>query len=450
MQHSSFHQNQSTTSNPTHQQRRTFRGRGGATDRQLPKYNAARRRRPPPQQVEQIVVVQETSTTATTQPPDHDSILRNDDVVYDNSDDYDDMDLYKLEIIDPFVTQQESTENNNNNNNNENHNTVVVPLVIQQNATSTIRKANSASLYVSTSVIQTHDESSIEQQLYMQYPQQYTQEVQHLRQRIQKVRSSWSKSKVGIIIISNYQTNVLNASLNIFQEWNSIVRKYHSNSNSTSTTGTNHPNNTCVASSNANVTNHSSGTEQQQDMKLTIHNELFLLIQHSVQCGPLIGSQPGYFKRCGTLVAQMVYTYLQQILPDNDNPPEQHQQQCGASNATNDAHNHDVQQTIETDRIVDAVKVINSTTTVVDRCNPKDVDGMVPSGSYYCGTIAQMNMLNKWKHNAYKAAYSNNKKKNKHSNTAPPSTSMIQQEQKAQAIQMEKKRIKALKGIRNA
>ena len=38
--------------------------------------------------------------------------------------------------------------------------------------------------------------------------------------------------------------------------------------------------------------------------------KVFGLIQLALQCGPLKGSNPGYFKRCGRDVAQMAHTFL--------------------------------------------------------------------------------------------------------------------------------------------
>lgn len=40
---------------------------------------------------------------------------------------------------------------------------------------------------------------------------------------------------------------------------------------------------------------------------------LFELIQASLQCGPLSGAKPGYFKRCGSAAAVSVHAYLVKI-----------------------------------------------------------------------------------------------------------------------------------------
>ena len=49
---------------------------------------------------------------------------------------------------------------------------------------------------------------------------------------------------------------------------------------------------------------------------------VYLLLQLSIQCGPLAGGKPGYFKRCGRDVAQLVLDFLNQVVPavtDDDN-----------------------------------------------------------------------------------------------------------------------------------
>jgi hypothetical protein len=42
---------------------------------------------------------------------------------------------------------------------------------------------------------------------------------------------------------------------------------------------------------------------------------VFEMIQQATQAGPLAGSKPGYFKRCGGEVAKVVETFLDQVIP---------------------------------------------------------------------------------------------------------------------------------------
>ena len=45
---------------------------------------------------------------------------------------------------------------------------------------------------------------------------------------------------------------------------------------------------------------------------------IYELIQHALQCGPLAGGKPGYFKRCGSQVATMVHAFLVEIVAHGD------------------------------------------------------------------------------------------------------------------------------------
>ncbi|KAL3904320.1 MAG: hypothetical protein SGARI_004976 [Bacillariaceae sp.] len=43
-----------------------------------------------------------------------------------------------------------------------------------------------------------------------------------------------------------------------------------------------------------------------------------MLIQLSLQSGPLAGAKPGYFKRCGSNVAKIVAMYLEDVIPQTE------------------------------------------------------------------------------------------------------------------------------------
>ena len=49
---------------------------------------------------------------------------------------------------------------------------------------------------------------------------------------------------------------------------------------------------------------------------------VFELVQQSLQCGPLAGSQPGYFKRCGSETAAVVLAYLETIVTSDEDVVE--------------------------------------------------------------------------------------------------------------------------------
>lgn len=44
--------------------------------------------------------------------------------------------------------------------------------------------------------------------------------------------------------------------------------------------------------------------------------KIFVLLQLALQCGPLAGGKPGYFKRCGGAVARMVLEFLEKAVPN--------------------------------------------------------------------------------------------------------------------------------------
>jgi hypothetical protein len=109
-------------------------------------------------------------------------------------------------------------------------------------------------------------------------------EMEHLQKRVKDVRESIQLSN-AIANPTTYQQNVLNVVAKCVNEWRSIVTHHHQ--------------------------------ELDPDDPTTKKTSLavFELIQHSLQCGPLAGAKPGYFKRCGGQVAMIVYEYLDKIVP---------------------------------------------------------------------------------------------------------------------------------------
>jgi hypothetical protein len=109
-------------------------------------------------------------------------------------------------------------------------------------------------------------------------------EMEHLQKRVKKVRESIQLSN-AIANPTTYQQNVLNVVVKCVNELRSIVTHHHQ--------------------------------ELDPDDPTTKKTSLavFDLMQHSLQCGPLAGAKPGYFKRCGSQVAMIVYDYLDQIVP---------------------------------------------------------------------------------------------------------------------------------------
>jgi hypothetical protein len=118
------------------------------------------------------------------------------------------------------------------------------------------------------------------------YAQRKREELDHLRRRIRNNRTSMSLSATALANPSSYQSNVLAACLNTAKEWRSILRHY---------------------------------PDLDAETKKSVGLLLFDLIQQSLQCGPLAGAKPGYFKRCGSEMAAIVHQYLLDLIPQDGN-----------------------------------------------------------------------------------------------------------------------------------
>ena len=126
----------------------------------------------------------------------------------------------------------------------------------------------------------------------------HLKEIKHLKRRIKNVQEiSIQLSRDAIASdVDKYQNNVLNATQGCANEWRAIARYYD------------------------------GSTSDDGEDKDTISSELrtqtglivFQLIQLSVQSGPLTGSNPGYFKRCGAECAKAVLEFLEEVVPKTD------------------------------------------------------------------------------------------------------------------------------------
>ncbi|KAL7527030.1 hypothetical protein ACHAXR_001766 [Thalassiosira sp. AJA248-18] len=69
-----------------------------------------------------------------------------------------------------------------------------------------------------------------------------------------------------------------------------------------------------VAVGNGENNNGINGNDHRNNSLNSSSQKVFGLIQMSMQSGPLVGSNPGYFKRCGGEVASMAYEFLSEIV----------------------------------------------------------------------------------------------------------------------------------------
>lgn len=103
-------------------------------------------------------------------------------------------------------------------------------------------------------------------------------EIQHLLRRVKNVKESIQLSSEANVNPSTWQQNVLNPVKNCVGEWRAIL-------------------------------NHNQEELDSSDTKEPAL-EVFQLIQMAMQSGPLAGSKPGYFKRCGATAAKQALDFL--------------------------------------------------------------------------------------------------------------------------------------------
>jgi hypothetical protein len=115
-----------------------------------------------------------------------------------------------------------------------------------------------------------------------------TTEIDRLMQRIQNNQLAIRNASEAITMPANYEKHVLQACLNTTRQWRAILGHY------------------------TDIEDHSSLVGSR------IGLAIFELVQHALQCGPLQGSKPGYWKRCGSNVAQLGYNFLDALIEDEE------------------------------------------------------------------------------------------------------------------------------------
>jgi hypothetical protein len=173
-------------------------------------------------------------------------------------------------------------------------------------------------------------------------------EIRHLKKRVRNVQESIQLGSEGIANPTTYQTNVLNAVENCLDEWRAILNHYmpcaHVSKERPSfedptlvepdesaihdpdlarsaALGSLLPTETTQMNPGPTQVN----PEPAASGSLIIDPEtiketallVYMLLQLALQCGPLTGSNPGYFKRCGGTVAHMVMEFLDKVVPSD-------------------------------------------------------------------------------------------------------------------------------------
>ena len=126
------------------------------------------------------------------------------------------------------------------------------------------------------------------------------QEIRQLHTKIRHIRESIQLS-TNIAQPPIWRDNCLNATSNIVHTWKTIIAHYD-------------PFPELLLQSND--INHP--LHRENELCKDTACQVFGLIQLCLQCGPLKGSNAGYFKRCGSEVAKLAKSFLERCLNVND------------------------------------------------------------------------------------------------------------------------------------
>lgn len=269
------------------QQRRTFRGRCGATDGELPNSSARRgRKRQPQQQEKDVTLVGPSLSTGVCEENDqgkqaHIAVMRR----RENDNDFQNSNVEEEEVAKLAQNLRVIENCNELNEHSEKGSEAVSALNSGYDSDERNDDADVAAVSL--------EEKSPEEK-------QLDKEMQILLRRIQKNRESMqlSAGTGALDRLSNYEAHVLRAVQNRVNEWKAILRHY------------------------ANIF---TMIQEKQTEKGALRSQLslvgltvFEIIQYALQCGPLAGAQAGYFKRCGADVARTVQSFLKNILPTRE------------------------------------------------------------------------------------------------------------------------------------
>jgi hypothetical protein len=296
------------------QQRRLFRGRGGPTDRRLPKVNARRRRTA--RHLPGIIPTQHGHATAGTGQQDVPDAL-------DSEDEWSDVDNNTAESV-PNLRLDERDENE-----------ALLGSAPHQGNERLTSENSCLPPVPSEHAIACTDTNNAE------LVRALHAELLNLRRRARRIQESISLSSVAIANPTVYRDNVLYAVKNCVMEWRTIVVHYRlprrppSNqprlsdssliSDQSADSDDDENDSATTSSFTERSKNEIAATVDQPSELLLPANQLhdasvmiFELIQQAVQVGPLRGSSPGYFKRCGADVANLVLNeFLNPILQSN-------------------------------------------------------------------------------------------------------------------------------------
>jgi hypothetical protein len=139
-------------------------------------------------------------------------------------------------------------------------------------------------------------------------------EIQHLRKRIQNITFSIQSSPLGLSNLNTWRSNCLNPIKNVLNEWRSVL-SFHSKEIMGGESDEK-PRDGVELQQHQMLLSDGNNTKQAvlQDLLHEISTKVFSLLQMSMQTGPLVGSNPGYFKRCGGEVALIALEFLNYVI----------------------------------------------------------------------------------------------------------------------------------------
>lgn len=152
-------------------------------------------------------------------------------------------------------------------------------------------------------------------------------ELEHLQKRIASIQESIQLSQSSLCSPSRWESNCLNAVRNCVNEWRNIVTHHGmewivpvDEEDAEIADGEEEQ----IHSDDCNLRNGDKGRKMvKNDMRhmdpesewsKSCALKTFGLMQLSLQCGPLKGSNPAYFKRCGSDVAKKAHDFLSCIV----------------------------------------------------------------------------------------------------------------------------------------
>jgi len=304
-------------------------------------------------------------------------------------------------------------------------------------------------------------------------------EIRHLQKRIQNITLSVQSSPLGISNPNTWRTNCLNPIKNVIKEWRSIL-SFHSQE---ITGGGSEEEEVCSddiieSQQQQQMLQSIDNATKQTELQLLLHEtstNVFILLQMAMQTGPLVGSNPGYFKRCGGEVASVALEFLTDVIclagaaaadDDDDDDDEEDEDHIDDGHVDIDAEKNNDNEIESPDTNVDSNSdedssassstdddrvegendepaiAASETPSAAAAAQAKELQVVQTLQSSFLFTEKQSQRLHQWHRNAQKAADSNKAP----STSASKLQGQKSKKQRMKDLKMERKLKKANKG----